>query len=566
MVVRLAPLVLYYLSTAYGAQVPKGGEPIRLAVDADGAVLREESRPRRSDFVKAESSKAAKLNSPTVASHVRFASSSEVNPGRDLSKVLKKAKHLGRHPGEKKLADTRQPTLVGKAPLAGAPIHNVPTAQEDPQGRFHWGLAMGAVAIVVFAVTFVFVRVNSAVPNENEEFKDPETLLGGSGTFLAACVLGMVNNNAYNTIMGASQQLAAIYDREDLITLFPGIMLGACLVLTILNGVCLVVIPFRTRIVTLLAVLCISYVILAISTRTGGDIYFALSLLAAMGIGASTSLGELCCLSFLRRFPPEALGGWGAGTGLAGIFGSALYLSLESIGFTTSAIFIFMTPTVLIYWWAFQYLENKVEHAQDVSTLLPEEPGQPLTYGNFKSVCSVSYGILFCMVAVYFLEYFIYPGLVDRDTLCPNGKSWLTKNAFTMSWIAYNVGVTCSRASVTFFRIERLWILVVLQFINACLWIYEATTHQLIVRFGENGYYIVILWMIWVGVMGGCTYVNCMHAFGKRQDIPNDLRELGITIGFAMSNIGIVVATGLGAILDTTLLSFSHLFPDGCPQ
>lgn len=442
---------------------------------------------------------------------------------------------------------------------------------EDTQSRFNWGLGLGGVALFIFIA--VFVRVALSIPNEAKQPQDPQNLLGGPSTFLAACTLGIVNNNSFNTIMGASQQLAALYNEEDLISLFPGMMLGACLGMTVMNAIYFVKFSFRSRIVSLLVLPCASYVTLGWSTHSASSFNFGLSLIAAMGIGASTSLGELCCLSFLRSFPPEALGGWGAGTGLAGIFGSAIFLCLESVGFSISQIFLFMAPTVIIYWYAFDYLHVKVQTAREMSLnkgdrCYPpsEEPGASLTYGNLQNVWKSASGILTCMVLVYFLEYFIYPGLVDRDTLCPEGKTWLTQNAFTVSWIAYNVGVTLSRASVTFFRIERLWILAALQFANSCLWIYEATTHHLIVQFGEAGYYIVTVWMIWVGIMGGCTYVNCMHAFGKREDIPDNLRELAITIGFAMSNVGITIATGLGGILDNTLLSMEHLFPDGCPQ
>ena len=49
--------------------------------------------------------------------------------------------------------------------------------------------------------------------------------------------------------------------------------------------------------------------------------------------------------------------------------------------------------------------------------------------------------ILHC-AAVYFLEYSIYPGLVDRDTQAEEGASLLNRNAFILCWMAYNVGVS----------------------------------------------------------------------------------------------------------------------------
>jgi hypothetical protein len=246
-----------------------------------------------------------------------------------------------------------------------------------------------------------------------------------------------------------------------------------------------------------------------------------------------------------------------------------MYLGLESLGFSLSHIFFFMAPTGLLYWWAFEYLDNKLQTSRTLFANADDPPAEdassPLTWERLIKVWNTSSGILFVLVSVYFLEYTIYPGLVDRDTLCPSGTSWLGRHAFTLGWIAYNFGVMLARGSISFFRIERLWILVLLQLVNCSLWFLEATDHELIRFFGSQwGYVVLIMWIILVGIMGGCAYANCMHAYMTNESIPNDLRELSITVGFALSNVGILLATSSSGVLDNTILSEKALFPTGC--
>lgn len=53
------------------------------------------------------------------------------------------------------------------------------------------------------------------------------------------------------------------------------------------------------------------------------------------------------------------------------------------------------------------------------------------------------------------------------------------------------------------------WLPATPQFINFCLFAVEAKVHFL-PSLGDSGYYILIGWMVWVGLMGGGIYSNCM--------------------------------------------------------
>ena len=125
----------------------------------------------------------------------------------------------------------------------------------------------------------------------------------------------------------------------------------------------------------------------------------------------------------------------------------------------------------------------------------------------------------------------------------------------------YNVGVTFSRASVSFFRIRRIWVLTLLQAINVALWGAFASGQWIAYWGSDVPLYVAACHMIFVGFMGGACYANCMYLFNTSEGIPNKYRELGINLGFFFSNIGIITATGLVTILKATVMSKKALFP-----
>mmetsp|Transcript_20048 Transcript_20048/g.36219 ORF Transcript_20048/g.36219 Transcript_20048/m.36219 type:complete len:133 (+) Transcript_20048:1-399(+) len=132
--------------------------------------------------------------------------------------------------------------------------------------------------------------------------------------------------------------------------------------------------------------------------------------------------------------------------------------------------------------------------------------------------------------------------------------------------MVYNVGVTISRLSVALFRIQRIWILTVFQLFNVIAWTVEVYSGAIRNAFPhEYGIYIMAAWMVMVGLCGGATYGNCMYLFNKQEGIREDLRELGINLGFVFSNIGITLSTLSFLLLDSTIMSRAVIYPSGCP-
>ena len=153
---------------------------------------------------------------------------------------------------------------------------------------------------------------------------------------------------------------------------------------------------------------------------------------------------------------------------------------------------------------------------------------------------SAAGGTILTSTFVYFCEYSIYPSLVDRDTHFVDETSFVQKNCYVLAWLAYNVGVTISRVSVSCVELRRLWILSALQAINLALWTAEATTHA-VRSLGDAGFALLLLWMVWVGLMGGAAYINSMQIMNKSPTVPDELRELGTNVPYVLINLGIML-------------------------
>jgi len=177
--------------------------------------------------------------------------------------------------------------------------------------------------------------------------------------------------------------------------------------------------------------------------------------------------------------------------------------------------------------------------------------------------------VLINMVAVYALEYMVTSGFLQAVTSCPPDGTWIadSDNNNPLLWAMYNVGVTLSRASVSFFRIRRIWILTLLQAMNVVLWGSFAFGQWIVDWHSDVPIYLAAVHMIFVGFMGGACYSNCMYLFNTSTEISEEYRELGINMGFFFSNIGIISATGLVTILKSSVMSKATLFPPNgvCP-
>jgi len=70
------------------------------------------------------------------------------------------------------------------------------------------------------------------------------------------------------------------------------------------------------------------------STHPENMAYFYIALFASMFMGVSQSFGEAVVLGFLKGFPPNLVGDFSAGTGMAGIFSTFSLLGMKAMKLT----------------------------------------------------------------------------------------------------------------------------------------------------------------------------------------------------------------------------------------
>ena len=73
--------------------------------------------------------------------------------------------------------------------------------------------------------------------------------------------------------------------------------------------------------------------------------------------------------------------------------------------------------------------------------------------------------------------------------------------------------------------------------------------------FTESLYVLCPLY-IWVGLMGGGSYVNVLHRLRELDTLSSEERESAMSLALMFNDAGILVATILSLILGLTILSF----------
>lgn len=477
--------------------------------------------------------------------------SSVTRSGKELSEKGSASKKAS----EKEMKPTKTPPKPTEAPFP-----------EDPTPVQQWQMAIafsiGGLIIVTAGGLVLFFK-----PAEK---RNAEGDLGQFSCFVAAIILGFMNNLNYAVLMGRAPALAAFYKQETWTAFFPIFMVGSCFVGTFMNAVYFLQVKFRTRIGVVCGSGALAFMILSSATGDTSIFHFLLALCACILIGSATILGELCCLSFLRDFPSVILGGFGIGTGLAAILGPAIMIGLtHGLGLPDGQIFGYLIISVIIYWLAFEHLHSKLEYVRAVYIARgercyppPEEPGRIVSPSSTEMLRKTSFGIITCAALAFFFEFFMYPGLVDRSDGCNNFSQFPVRHGLTVSWLSFNVGVALSRGSIAIFQIERIWVFPLLQFLNVVA--------VLAMRPSVLPPLAAIGWMAWIGVVGGGTYANTMRALQTWPEVPATMRELAMTVTFMMMMIAITAATLLTEYL-TMIPSFkiivsasSMSLPQGC--
>ena len=393
--------------------------------------------------------------------------------------------------------------------------------------------------------------------------------------FVSLFCIGLINNFSYVLIGVGAQTIAAHFNEQNLMPLFQMMLVLCNIPMLIINLRYLATVNTLLRIALTCTTMAGSFIVMALCINTNKSWGFPISLIATLLMGMAQSIGECINLGFLKAFPSEYLVGFTSGTGFAGIAGAGAWLICRAIGLTNMQVFLIFIPLLLIYFLSFLWIyrkgnpittvqyysmaEGKVVDSASYNSQIkaPEEKTEKIALtGNaffsillLKSVWdSVGYWSI-NLSLVYFLEYVIITGFADRATQkYSNNGSFVKKNAFEIISFCYQVGVWFSRSSLKLFKVQKVWIVTVLQLINWIVWWIEAEY----VFLSEWGEFALTLW---VGCMGGLAYVNTGYLILNSETILKEHKEAGMNLSLCMNALGILSAACFCLILDNFIMT-----------
>ncbi|OMJ91577.1 hypothetical protein SteCoe_5832 [Stentor coeruleus] len=396
--------------------------------------------------------------------------------------------------------------------------------------------------------------------------------------FAALFSVGLINNFSYVLIGVGAQTISSHFGQKNLMPLFQFMLVSCNIPILILNFRYLVSVNTLLRITISSFTMVGCFVVMSICVSTDGSWGFPISLIAALLMGMCQSLGECVNLGYIKAFPSEYLVGFTSGTGFAGIAGSGAWLFCRAIGLQNFEVFLIFMPLIVVYWLSFLWIYRKgksyvnvqqysmvqghlgsPDPSESQSEFLTEkkspEKSAVSSTGNeifsielLKKVWKRMWWLGFNLGSVYFLEYCITTGFADRATLKYSGNgSFFKENAFEIIQFCYQIGVWCSRSSLKFFKIERTWIITLLQLFNWVIWWLEAE-FLFMTEWGE------FILTIWVGCMGGLSYVNTGYIVLNSDIIPKEQKEASMNVSVCMNSLGILLATCFCLILDNFIM------------
>nr|XP_014265325.1 battenin isoform X2 [Maylandia zebra] len=285
-----------------------------------------------------------------------------------------------------------------------------------------------------------------------------------------------------------------------------------------------------------------------------------MSILGVIFASISSGLGELSFLSLTVYFSRSVLEGWGSGTGAAGLIGALLYSVLIQAGLSprvtllimlvvpftmvVSYFLLLVCPPSLPQWRTKdteyaalvsedrQQLLDSSDEEEPESSTTEDQPTGPLSFRERLFVIRGLWRFVLPLGVVYLTEYFINQGLME---LLFFHNIFLT-HAAQYRWYQtlYQLGVLLSRSSLHCVKIRKVWILSVLQTLNAVFLLFAVRYLFL------PTVWLVFTFILYEGLLGGAAYVNTFHFISKETEDRH--REFSMAAASIGDSLGITVA------------------------
>lgn len=315
--------------------------------------------------------------------------------------------------------------------------------------------------------------------------------------------------------------------------------------------------PYGFRVLMCVATATASFLLVSYSSTMW------MSILGVIFASASSGLGELSFLALTVFFNREVLGSWSSGTGGAGVAGALLYSALTQAGILPQVTLLIMLVVpagmVLSYFFLLVFPQSyrqwesmevepaaserfgatverqplmEEEEEEEVQQDKEEQPAGPLSFTEKLHVIKGLFRFVIPLGLVYFAEYFINQGLLE---LLYFPKSILS-HAEQYRWYQtlYQIGVLVSRSSLWCVKIRRVWLLSLLQCVNAVV-LLAAVYFQFL-----PSVWLVFGVVLYEGLLGGAAYVNTFYYISKetgdrQREFAMASASVGDSMGIALS-------------------------------
>ena len=195
-------------------------------------------------------------------------------------------------------------------------------------------------------------------------------------------------------------------------------------------------------------------------------------------------------------------------------------------------------------------LRQPQDDAEDVKN------NQRLNFTTIKSLLPRTFHLILNLFTVYFFEYAIITSFADTmgkqmKQLYPERAQDLSiKEYFVFLNFSYQVGVFISRSSLRFIRIPpgKVWVLTFFQAINFGFMFVNAKYMYV------QNLYILCPVIVWVGLMGGGSYVNVLHGILDLKTLDKSEKEMALSLSLLFNDSGIFLASVFSLIMSNTIL------------
>ncbi|XP_077475194.1 battenin isoform X6 [Stigmatopora argus] len=314
-------------------------------------------------------------------------------------------------------------------------------------------------------------------------------------------------------------------------------------------------VPYGFRILFCVIMATASFLIVSFSTAVW------ISIIGVIFASTSSGFGELSFLSLTVFYKREVLAAWGSGTGGAGVAAALLYSGLAQVGISpqvtlltmlivpftmlNSYFFLLVPPPSFPQWKRREsddgidtseererLMNGSQEEQETCNQVIEDRSSGLLTLSEKLHVFKGLMPFIAALGLVYYAEYFINQGLMELLYF----RKFFLSHAEQYRWYQtiYQVGVFVSRSSLWCVKIRKLWVLGLLQVLNAVLLLLEVRY-----QFLPSAWFVFGIIFL-EGLLGGTAYINTFYFISK--EITSTHTAAGRNLPAASASCGTNVA------------------------